>query len=67
MCYKPTEAEHEATQRAREIGSHRAENGSHRAPDPRRSGTTTRPRGNPAVDQQDVDRGLERLATLLGG
>ena len=59
MCDRPTKAEHEAVRAARE-------NGSRRAPDPRRPWTNTRPRGNAEPDRRDVERGIERLAMLLG-
>jgi hypothetical protein len=32
----------------------------------RRPAQTTRPRGNSPIDQRDLERGLERLETVVG-
>jgi hypothetical protein len=55
MCAKPdrTERRDEARRRLREQPS-------------RRPTQTTRPRGNSAVDQRDLQRSLERMEAVVG-
>ena len=59
MCFKEGRSKTEAPRAERD----RDAAGRH---DPRRPWTNTRPKGNGHADRQDVERGMERLASLVG-
>jgi hypothetical protein len=59
MCFKQAPSETEVAREERDRDARRQH-------DPRRPWRNTRPKGNGHADRQDVERGMERLASLVG-
>ena len=59
MCFKQAQSETEVTRAQRERDARERH-------DPRRPWQNTRPKGNGHADRRDVERGMERLESLVG-